>query len=101
MTGTADRPVRIEVEGGRARVKPTDAWGDDAAETAERFPDAGVACVGPAGEPGAAYATIASDGGDHPAGRGGAGAGTGPKAAHAVGPRPPPPAVPDGPRRRP
>ncbi|MDB2280578.1 aldehyde ferredoxin oxidoreductase C-terminal domain-containing protein [Halorubrum ezzemoulense] len=95
VTGTADRPVRIEVEGGRARVKPTDAWGDDAAETADRFPDAGVACVGPAGEREAAYATIASDGGDHHAGRGGAGAVMGAKRLKAVVARDPPPAVPD------
>ncbi|WP_297888772.1 aldehyde ferredoxin oxidoreductase N-terminal domain-containing protein, partial [uncultured Halorubrum sp.] len=95
VTGAADGPVRIEVEGGRARVKPTDAWGDDAAETAERFPDAGVACVGPAGEREAAYATIASDGGDHHAGRGGAGAVMGAKRLKAVVARDPPPAVPE------
>src|SRR6056297_3164531 len=84
VTGTADRPVRIEIEGGRARIESTDAWGADAAETAERFPDAGVACVGPAGEREAAYATIASDGGDHHAGRGGAGAVMGAKRLKAV-----------------
>ncbi|QKG93402.1 aldehyde ferredoxin oxidoreductase [Halorubrum salinarum] len=95
VTGAADRPVRIEVEGGRARIEPSDAWGDDAAETAARFPDAGVACVGPAGERGAAYATVASDGGDHHAGRGGAGAVMGSKRLKAIVARDPPPAVPD------
>jgi aldehyde:ferredoxin oxidoreductase len=95
VTGAADRPVRIEVEGGRARIEPSDAWGDDAAETAERFPDAGVACVGPAGEREAAYATVASDGGAHHAGRGGAGAVMGSKRLKAVVARDPPPAVPD------
>ncbi|WP_423995189.1 aldehyde ferredoxin oxidoreductase family protein [Halorubrum trapanicum] len=95
VTGAAGRPVRIEVEGGRARVEPSDAWGDDAAETAERFPDAGVACVGPAGEREAAYATVASDGGDHHAGRGGAGAVMGAKRLKAVVARDPPPTVPD------
>ena len=95
VTGAADRPVRIEVEDGRARIEPSDAWGADAAETAERFPDAGVACVGPAGEREAAYATIASDGGAHHAGRGGAGAVMGAKRLKAVVARDPPPTVPD------
>ncbi|MFC7325533.1 aldehyde ferredoxin oxidoreductase family protein [Halorubrum rutilum] len=95
VTGAADRPVRIEVEEGRARIEPSDAWGADAAETAERFPDAGVACVGPAGEREAAYATVASDGGAHHAGRGGAGAVMGSKRLKAVVARGPPPAVPD------
>ena len=95
VTGAAERPVRIEIEAGRARVEPTDAWGADAAETAERFPDAGVACVGPAGEREAAYATIASDGGAHHAGRGGAGAVMGAKRLKAVVARDPAPAVPD------
>jgi aldehyde:ferredoxin oxidoreductase len=95
VTGAADRPVRIEVEGGRARIEPSDAWGADVAATAERFPDAGVACVGPAGEREAAYATVASDGGDHHAGRGGAGAVMGAKRLKAVVARDPPPTVPD------
>ncbi|QWC18263.1 aldehyde ferredoxin oxidoreductase C-terminal domain-containing protein [Halorubrum sp. 2020YC2] len=95
VTGAADRPVRIEVEGGRARIEPSDTWGADAAETAARFPDAGVACVGPAGEREAAYATIASDGGDHHAGRGGAGAVMGAKGLKAVVARDPAPTVPD------
>jgi|GEM_PF-66532 aldehyde:ferredoxin oxidoreductase len=95
VTGAADQPVRVEVEGGRARIETSDAWGADAAETADRFPDAGVACVGPAGEREAVYATIASDGGDHHAGRGGAGAVMGAKRLKAVVARDPPPAVPD------
>ncbi|GAB7010248.1 aldehyde ferredoxin oxidoreductase family protein [Halorubrum trueperi] len=95
VTGTADRPVRVEIEGGRARIEASDAWGDDAAETANRFPDGGVACVGPAGEREAVYATIASDGGDHHAGRGGAGAVMGAKRLKAIVARDPPPAVPD------
>ena len=95
VTGAADRPVRIEVEGGRARIAPSDAWGADAAETAARFPDAAVACVGPAGERETAYATIASDGGDHHAGRGGAGAVMGSKRLKAVVARGPAPDVPD------
>ena len=95
VTGVADRPVRIEIEEGRARIEPSDAWGADAAAFAERFPDAGVACVGPAGEREAAYATVASDGGAHHAGRGGAGAVMGGKRLKAVVARGPPPTVPD------
>ncbi len=95
VTGAADRPVRVDIEGGSARIEASDAWGADAAETAARFPDAGVACVGPAGEREAVYATIASDGGDHHAGRGGAGAVMGAKRLKAVVARDPPPAVPD------
>jgi aldehyde:ferredoxin oxidoreductase len=95
VTGAADRPVRVEIEGGRARIEASDAWGADAAEAAERFPDAAVACVGPAGESEATYATIASGGGAHHAGRGGAGAVMGAKGLKAVVARDPPPAVPD------
>jgi len=95
VTGAADRPVRIELAGGRARVADAEAWGADTAETAAAFPDAAVACVGPAGEREAAYATIASDGGDHHAGRGGAGAVMGSKRLKAVVARDPPSAVPD------
>ncbi|GAB3707642.1 aldehyde ferredoxin oxidoreductase family protein [Halorubrum pallidum] len=95
VTGAADRPVRIELEGGRARIADANAWGADTAETAAAFPDAAVACVGPAGEHEAAYATIASDGGDHHAGRGGAGAVMGSKRLKAVVARDSAPAVPD------
>jgi aldehyde:ferredoxin oxidoreductase len=84
VTGAAEEPVRIELEGGDARVEPARTWGKDTAETAEAYPGAGVACIGPAGEHGVAYATIASDGGDHHAGRGGAGAVMGAKGLKAV-----------------
>ena len=95
VTGAADHPVRIELKGGHARIVAADTWGADTAETAAAFPDAAVACVGPAGEREAAYATIASDGGDHHAGRGGAGAVMGSKRLKAVVARDPAPAVPD------
>ncbi|ELZ58875.1 MULTISPECIES: aldehyde ferredoxin oxidoreductase family protein [Halorubrum] len=94
VTGAADRPVRIVVEGGDARVEPAEAWGADTVETDGVHPDAGVACIGPAGERGVAYATIASDAGDHHAGRGGAGAVMGSKRLKAVVARDDPPAVP-------
>ncbi|PAU85245.1 aldehyde ferredoxin oxidoreductase [Halorubrum salipaludis] len=94
VTGVADEPVRIVVEGGDARVEPAETWGADTVETDAAHPDAGVACIGPAGERGVAYATIASDAGDHHAGRGGAGAVMGSKRLKAVVARGDPPGVP-------
>jgi aldehyde:ferredoxin oxidoreductase len=92
VTGAADEPVVLSVTNGEASVEPADdLWGLDAVETDERFPDAAVACVGPAGENAVRYATIASDGGDHHAGRGGAGAVMGTKRLKAVVARDPPP----------
>ncbi|GAB3412632.1 aldehyde ferredoxin oxidoreductase family protein [Haloparvum alkalitolerans] len=84
VTGESDEPVRIEIEGGEADIRPAETWGEDTVATAEAHPDAAVACVGPAGERGVAYATIASDAGDHHAGRGGAGAVMGAKGLKAV-----------------
>ncbi|WP_226481715.1 aldehyde ferredoxin oxidoreductase family protein [Natrinema amylolyticum] len=92
VTGTATEPVRLVIEDGTATVEPTDSWGDDTVETAASFPDASVACIGPAGERQVAYATIASDEGDHHAGRGGAGAVMGSKRLKAVVARGEPPA---------
>jgi aldehyde:ferredoxin oxidoreductase len=84
VTGAADEPVRLVVEGGDARVEPATTWGEDAAATC-RAHDGAVACVGPAGERGVAYATIASGpGATHHAGRGGAGAVMGSKRLKAV-----------------
>jgi aldehyde:ferredoxin oxidoreductase len=91
VTGTAPEPSRIVLEDGEATVEPAEAWGADAVETAEAFPDASVACIGPAGENGVAYATVASDAGDHHAGRGGAGAVMGAKRLKAVVARGDPP----------
>ena len=91
VQGVADEPVRIEVADGDASIRPAEHWGADAAETAEAFPDAAVACVGPAGENRVAFATVASDGGEHHAGRGGAGAVMGAKRLKAVVARGEPP----------
>ncbi|MDS0277780.1 aldehyde ferredoxin oxidoreductase [Halomicroarcula sp. S1AR25-4] len=91
VTGRADAPVRIVVEGGSATVEPARTWGDDTVETAAAFPDAAVACIGPAGEQRVAFASIASDAGDHHAGRGGAGAVMGSKRLKAVVARGDPP----------
>ena len=85
IEGAADDPVVLRLSGGEGTIEPAaDIWGIDAVETDERFPDAAVACIGPAGEAGVRYATIASDGGDHHAGRGGAGAVMGAKRLKAV-----------------
>ncbi|MDG5775620.1 aldehyde ferredoxin oxidoreductase C-terminal domain-containing protein [Haloarculaceae archaeon H-GB2-1] len=85
VTGEADRPVTIRVEDDDATLEPaTDLWGADAREVEAAFPDAGVACVGPPGEHAVKFATIASDGGEHHAGRGGAGAVMGAKRLKAL-----------------
>ena len=85
VTGAAEEPVVLSVDGGDATIEPApELWGLDAETTCERFPDSAVACIGPAGEHGVRYATIASDAGDHHAGRGGAGTVMGTKNLKAV-----------------
>lgn len=84
VTGRADEPVRLEIEDGTCRIEPADEWGSDTVETARAYPDAGVACIGPGGENGVTYATIAADAGEHHAGRGGAGTVMGNKRLKAV-----------------
>ncbi|SDZ94703.1 aldehyde:ferredoxin oxidoreductase [Haloplanus vescus] len=84
IQGTADDPVVLTVRDGEASLSPAgDLWGADTAAVDDAL-DGAVACVGPAGEREVAYATIASDGGDHHAGRGGAGAVMGAKRLKAV-----------------
>ncbi|MEF8839918.1 MAG: aldehyde ferredoxin oxidoreductase C-terminal domain-containing protein, partial [Haloarculaceae archaeon] len=83
VEGVAEDPVRIEIEDGAATVEPATTWGAETPETC-RAHDGAVACIGPAGEQRVAYATIASDGGEHHAGRGGAGAVMGSKRLKAV-----------------
>jgi len=84
VTGAADAPVRLVVEDDDATVEPAETWGEDTVATARAHPDVAVACVGPAGEHEVAFATIASDAGEHHAGRGGAGAVMGSKNLKAV-----------------
>ena len=84
VTGAASEPVRLAVADDDATLEPAGTWGADTAETAAAFPDAAVACIGPAGEKRVRYATIASDAGEHHAGRGGAGAVMGAKRLKAV-----------------
>jgi aldehyde:ferredoxin oxidoreductase len=91
ITGRAERPMALAIEDGEATLEPADGvWGADARETAGAF-DGRVACIGPAGERLVSYATIAADGGDHHAGRGGAGAVMGSKRLKAVVARGEPP----------
>ncbi|WP_254768816.1 aldehyde ferredoxin oxidoreductase family protein [Salinilacihabitans rarus] len=92
ITGRAPEPTALVLDAGEVRLRSaTDLWGADARATDEAFPDAAVACVGPAGENRVRYATIAADGGDHHAGRGGAGAVMGAKRLKALVVRGPPP----------
>ncbi|WP_338740305.1 aldehyde ferredoxin oxidoreductase family protein [Haloplanus salilacus] len=91
IEGVADTPRTITVTDGTVRIEDaTDLWGADAAETDAAL-EGSVACIGPAGENRVAYATVASDGGDHHAGRGGAGAVMGAKRLKAVAVRGDPP----------
>ncbi|MFB6091076.1 MAG: aldehyde ferredoxin oxidoreductase family protein [Halobellus sp.] len=84
VTGASDEPQVLEIDDGEAALRSAaDLWGRDVVETCDAF-DAPAACVGPAGENRVRYATIASDGGDHHAGRGGAGAVMGAKGLKAV-----------------
>ncbi|MCY4732897.1 aldehyde ferredoxin oxidoreductase [Natronomonas gomsonensis] len=85
VTGAAEEPVVLSVDDGEATIEPAvELWGLDAGTTCDRFPDSAVACIGPAGEHGVQYATIASDSGEHHAGRGGAGTVMGAKNLKAV-----------------
>ncbi|WP_227357470.1 aldehyde ferredoxin oxidoreductase family protein [Haladaptatus salinisoli] len=85
VSGHADEPAIIELEDGNATITPAgDVWGMDAVEACHAFPDAAVACIGSAGEHRIGFATIASDGAEHHAGRGGAGAVMGAKRLKAI-----------------
>jgi aldehyde:ferredoxin oxidoreductase len=94
ITGRAEEPVVLELEDGDATLSPAaDLWGRDVVETCDAL-DGQVACIGPAGEHRVRYATLATDGGDHHAGRGGAGAVMGAKGLKAVVARGTPPEPP-------
>jgi aldehyde:ferredoxin oxidoreductase len=84
IEGAAADPVTLAVADDEVTLTDaTDLWGADA-PTVDDALDGSVACIGPAGENEVAYATVASDGGDHHAGRGGAGAVMGAKRLKAV-----------------
>ena len=93
LEGASPEPVRVEVADGTATVEPAaDWWGGETTDLDEAVGEgAAVAAVGPAGEHRVAFATVASDGGAHHAGRGGAGAVMGAKRLKAVVARGEPP----------
>ncbi|MFC6826541.1 aldehyde ferredoxin oxidoreductase family protein [Halopelagius fulvigenes] len=90
VEGVAPEPSALVVSDGDVRIARTDSWGEDALTTDAAF-DGGVACIGPAGENGVRFATVAVDGGDHHFGRGGVGAVFGSKRLKAVAARDDPP----------
>jgi aldehyde:ferredoxin oxidoreductase len=96
VQGAAAEPLSLVIEDGEGRLEPADCWGQDTVETASAYPDASVACIGPAGEQEVVYATVASDAGDHHAGRGGVGAVMGSKRLKAVVVHGRPPELPPG-----
>ncbi|MWG34049.1 aldehyde ferredoxin oxidoreductase family protein [Halomarina oriensis] len=95
VTGRASDPTTLVVEAdGSAHLDRADCWGATTDETDAAY-DGAVACIGPAGEHRVRYATVATDGGDHHAGRGGVGAVFGAKRLKAVVARGDPPTLPD------
>lgn len=85
ITGKADDPHMLDLREGEIQLRrATELAGKRTDEVDDAFPGDAVLCVGPAGESGVAFATIASDGGEHHAGRGGAGAVMGTKGLKAV-----------------
>ena len=85
IEGAAGETVVLELTDGSGTIrKAPELRGVDTEATDDAFPDDAVACIGPAGENAVRYATIATDGGDHHAGRGGAGAVMGSKGLKAV-----------------
>ena len=84
IEGVADEPVTVHLEGGEVEIDETPAlWGSDVRELDASL-DGAVAGIGPAGESLVRFATIATDGGDHHAGRGGTGAVMGSKRLKAI-----------------
>lgn len=85
IEGQAEDLVTLHIENGAVDIEPAEHLeGATADAVEEAFPEAAVACIGPAGEHLVRFATIASDGGEHQAGRGGAGAVLGSKRLKAI-----------------
>lgn len=85
VTGSTSDTVYLDLREEHPRLETDPSLeGKTTNAVAEEFPDASVLSVGPAGEAGVAFATIAADGGEHHAGRGGAGAVMGHKGLKAV-----------------
>lgn len=85
ITGQSTDPQVLDLRDGIPTLVPGEELADAKTDEVDAaYPDAAVLCVGPAGEAGVSFATIASDGGAHHAGRGGAGAVMGTKGLKAV-----------------
>ncbi len=85
IEGRAGTPVELYLEGGELSIESANEhWGLDTVELSNAIDEGEVACIGPAGEEHVHYATIATDGGDHHAGRGGTGAVMGAKRLKAI-----------------
>ncbi len=92
IEGQSNTPVTLHIDADTGTVRPAATWGKDSVETDRAYPEAAVAAIGPAGEHRVSFATIASDGAEHHAGRGGAGAVMGAKRLKAIVARGDPPA---------
>ncbi len=85
ITGSASRPTKLVITNATARIESADDWwGLDIEQVASEIAAPAATYIGPAGEACVTYATIASDGGDHQASRGGAGAVMGAKRLKAI-----------------
>lgn len=85
ITGQAEEPVYLQIEGGNATLKNASSlWGLDNRQVCDRLADYKVACIGPAGENLVKFATVSSDHATHHAGRGGGGAVMGSKRLKAI-----------------
>lgn len=85
IEGQATEPVELHLEAGEVSIQSaTEKWGLDTESLATSIDSGEVAGIGPAGERLVRYATIATDGGDHHAGRGGTGAVMGSKRLKAI-----------------
>lgn len=85
LTGVAGDLSLLDLRGEEPTLEAGGALAGEPIDTvAERFPEASVVAIGPAGEQEVAFATIGIDGGDHHAGRGGAGAVMGSKGIKAI-----------------
>ena len=85
ITGSARELHILDCRGADPTLRPAAELAGAHVDTVDdQFGAASVLTVGPAGESGVSFATIAVDGGDHHAGRGGAGAVMGTKGLKAI-----------------
>lgn len=85
LTGSSDELQVLDLRGeGPSLIDGSSYAGAPVDDVENAFSDASVLSIGPAGENGVTFATIAADGGEHHAGRGGAGAVMGSKGLKAV-----------------